>query len=265
MKSIKIISMDFDGTLLTSAKKITDRMKKCLIELKNKSYTIVGVTARNLLSVKNILDVSLFDYIILNNGTEIYYVRNDKVESVSSIDKNLAEKIYNLFSNKANEIDFCTSYNYLIKSNEKGDNRSFVKYIDGPNEVNDSISRMNVFFENNIELENSRKMIENTFDNIDVVKMIDTDKANSRMWLTINPKNVNKLSTLEKICRDLNCSLDEVIFFGDGENDLVLIENVGIGVAMDNAIEIVKEKSSFITLSNDEDGISEFLEKNLKL
>ena len=95
--------------------------------------------------------------------------------------------------------------------------------------------------------------------------LIDTDKKNSRMWLTINPKGVNKLSTLEKICKDLKCSIDEVVFFGDGENDLVLIENVGIGIAMDNAIKIVKEKASFVTLSNDADGIAEYLENNLNL
>ena len=71
MKNIRIVSMDFDGTLLTSNKKISDRTRKCLIEFKNKSYFIIGVTARNLLSVKNILDVSLFDYIILNNGSLI--------------------------------------------------------------------------------------------------------------------------------------------------------------------------------------------------
>ena len=264
-KAIKIISMDFDGTLLTSDKKISDRTRKCLIKLKNQSYTIIGITARNLLSVKNILDVSLFDYIILNNGSDIYCVENDKIENVNCIKKDVAKKIYDTFSKKSNQIDFCTPFNYLIKSKEKGDDRSFIKYINGLEDVNDSVSRMNVFFENDNDLEYSRKLIENKFENVNVVKMIDTDKSNSRMWLTINPKSVNKLSTLEKICKNLKYTIDEVVFFGDGENDLVLIENVGIGVAMDNAIEIVKEKSSYVTLSNEDDGIADFLEKNLEL
>jgi Cof subfamily protein (haloacid dehalogenase superfamily) len=263
MKNIRIVSMDFDGTLLTSNKKISDRTRKCLIEFKNKSYFIIGVTARNLLSVKNILDVSLFDYIILNNGSDIYYVGNDKVENVSNVTKETAKKIYNSFSDKCNQIDFCTPFKYLIKSKEKRDDRPFIKYINGLEEVNDSISRMNVFFEDDKKLNSSRKWIEKTFDDINVVKMIDTDKLNSRMWLTINPKNTNKLSTLEKICKDLGCSIDDVVFFGDGENDLVLIENVGTGVAMENAIDIVKEKAKFVTLSNDNDGIAEFLENNL--
>ena len=260
MKNIKIISMDFDGTLLTSDKKISDRTKKCLISFKNKSYKIIGVTARNLLSVKDVSDVNLFDYVILNNGSDIYYVKEDKIVSVSSVENKIARRIFDLYNNKAIQIDFCTPYNYLIKSKEKYDNRSFIKYINGIDDVEDSISRMNIFFKDQKELDENKSFIEKTFDNINVVRMMDTDKKNSRMWLTINPQNTNKLSTLQKICNELKYSIDEVVFFGDGENDLVLIENVGIGVAMGNALASVKEKASFVTLSNDEDGIAEYLE-----
>ena len=260
---IKIIAMDFDGTLLTSNKQITERTKKCLKNLRNRSYIIAGVTARNLLSVKGVLDVNIFDYIILNNGSDIYYVKEDRIENVSSIENETVKKIYDMFNNDSPQIDFCTPYRYLIKSKEKYDKRPVVKYIDSLIDVDDSISRMNIFFENVKELEENRHLLEKEFDNINVVKMIDTDDKNSRIWLTINPKNANKLTTLKKICNDLNSTIEEVVFFGDGENDLVLIENVGIGVAMENAIDIVKKKATVVTLSNDNDGIAEYLEKNM--
>lgn len=259
MSKISIIAMDFDGTLLTSDKKVSDETKNCLIELKNKSYKIIGVTARNLMSVKNVLDVSLFDYIILNNGSDIYYVNEDKIVNVSCIDNDMVNKIYNLFEEKSYQIDFCTPHNYLIKTNKKSDARPFIKYIDGINDIDESVSRMNIFFNSDEEIEENRAFLNNTFDNINVVKMLDTDKVNSRIWLTINPKNVSKLITLKIICNDLNSPISEVIFFGDGENDLELIENVGIGVAMENAIEKVKEKASYVTASNDNDGIAKYL------
>ena len=44
----KIISMDFDGTLLTSDKIITERTKSELLRLKNRNYIIVGITGKNL-------------------------------------------------------------------------------------------------------------------------------------------------------------------------------------------------------------------------
>lgn len=263
MKKVKIIATDFDGTLLTSDNKISDRTKKCLKELRDKSYIIIGVTARNLLSVKNVLDTSLFDCIILNNGSNVYYVKDDLLENVSSIERDVAKKIYDSFSNRSSQIDFCTPFRYLIRSNKKKEDSLLIKYIDGFDEVDDLISRMNVFFATDDEVDENRKLIEDEFEDINVVKMVDTDVANSRVWLTINPKSINKLSTLEKICKDLNHSIDEVVFFGDGENDLVLIENAGIGVAMGNALEIVKEKALFVTLSNDNDGIAEFLETNI--
>ncbi|MBR3209334.1 MAG: HAD-IIB family hydrolase [Bacilli bacterium] len=264
MKSIKIISMDFDGSLLSSDKIVTDRTRKCLTNFKKKSYIIIGITARNLLSVKATLDVNLFDYIILNNGSDIYYVEENKIENVGIIDIETAQKIVDLCEDSSCEIDFCTSYNYLIKSKVKGDNRSFVRYIDGIDDIDYSISRMNVFFRDVKKVEEYKLLIEKSFDNLDVVKMLDTDKLNSRIWLTINPKNINKFSTLKRMCDNLKCSIGEVIFFGDSENDLVLIENAGIGVAMENALDIVKEKASYVTLSNDNDGIAEYLENNFE-
>lgn len=255
----KMISTDFDGTLLTSKKFVSEKTKNILAEYRNNGYVIAGVTARNLSSVKNVLDVLMFDYIVLNNGSDIYYVKEDKMVNISSISGDIAKKIYDLCENISPEIDFCTPYNYLLKTSERSDSRSFVKYVDGINDVTDSISRMNVFFQSESELERNRSLIENSFDTVNVVKMLDTDQENSRIWLTINPKNVNKLNTLLKICDEIQCSIDEVIFFGDGENDLLLLENVGMGVAMGNAIDEVKEKSKAVTLTNDEDGIYDYL------
>lgn len=42
---------------------------------------------------------------------------------------------------------------------------------------------------------------------------------------------------------------------GDGDNDLQLVGNAGIGVAMGNAVDAVKTAAGFVTASNDEDGM----------
>lgn len=57
---------------------------------------------------------------------------------------------------------------------------------------------------------------------------------------------------------------EETIAIGDDNNDLSMFEQVGYKVAVDNAIDIVKQKADEITLSNDEDGFAVFLEKLLK-
>ena len=69
----------------------------------------------------------------------------------------------------------------------------------------------------------------------------------------------NKFTTLKKLCTNLNISINEVIYFGDSANDLSIISKVGLGVAMNNALQEVKKQAKKITLSNDNDGIAHFL------
>ena len=54
---------------------------------------------------------------------------------------------------------------------------------------------------------------------------------------------------------------EETIAFGDGYNDLPMIEWAGTGVAMANAPEEIKNKADLVTLSNDEDGVAVILER----
>ena len=56
---------------------------------------------------------------------------------------------------------------------------------------------------------------------------------------------------------------DEIISFGDGQNDLSIIKYAGIGVAMENAVDELKEQADEITLSNEDDGIAYSLLKHI--
>ena len=58
----------------------------------------------------------------------------------------------------------------------------------------------------------------------------------------------------------MNLSLDEVIAIGDNGNDLELLKNVGIGVAVQNATQEIKKCSNLVTENCGEEGVVEFLE-----
>jgi Cof subfamily protein (haloacid dehalogenase superfamily) len=78
-----------------------------------------------------------------------------------------------------------------------------------------------------------------------------------RTWaLDINPGGMNKAVGLQKLINHLGISTDEVAAFGDGLNDLEMIESVGMGIAMGNADESLKPKARFVTRSLREDGIA---------
>jgi hydroxymethylpyrimidine pyrophosphatase-like HAD family hydrolase len=78
-------------------------------------------------------------------------------------------------------------------------------------------------------------------------------------------KGISKAGSLQTICDILNIKREEVIAFGDAQNDISMIEFAGMGVAMGNACEELKAAADEITLSNNDDGIAHTLEKYYKI
>lgn len=260
----KLISMDFDGTLLTSDKKVSNKTKNMLLKCKNEGYIIVGVTARNLSSISSVCDINMFDYLIINNGAYIYNLKNKQGITKSSIDRETVNKITNKFKDTAQEIDYCTLHKYYIFKGISKSNKEYRVQINSIDEIKETISRMNVFLKSNKEIQEGKLFIEKNFNMINAFEMLDTDKNRANKWISINPSQTDKFKALEELCHTLNINIDEVIFFGDSTNDLPAISNVGLGVAMENALQELKSKAKAVTLSNDEDGIAVFLEKTLK-
>ena len=80
-------------------------------------------------------------------------------------------------------------------------------------------------------------------------------------FLEFVDKKASKALAMEKIGEIFGISRDEMIAVGDGINDLSMIEYAGLGIAMANAKDAVKEKAGYITLSNDEDGVAHVIYK----
>ena len=80
-------------------------------------------------------------------------------------------------------------------------------------------------------------------------------------YLEIFPKNVDKGKAVASLCDFLNISTENVVAIGDHELDIPMIETAGIGIAMGNAIEALKEKADFVTLANNEAGVAYALNK----
>ena len=110
----KIIAMDFDDTILTSDKHVSEYSKKVLSNYKNKGYIIVGVTGRSLSSASEACDINIFNYLILNNGTHIYDVKTKEARCISLLDKNVCEKISKLYEDIAVKYDYCSLNNYYM-------------------------------------------------------------------------------------------------------------------------------------------------------
>ena len=75
--------------------------------------------------------------------------------------------------------------------------------------------------------------------------------------LEFTPPGVSKGSALQLLCDRLGIPLEQSIAVGDAENDLDILRTAGLGIAMGNAFEIVKQTAKVTVRSNDEDGCAQ--------
>lgn len=79
--------------------------------------------------------------------------------------------------------------------------------------------------------------------------------------LELVPQGTNKWVGAQALLEDLELPADAMMAIGDGGNDLQLVANAGLGVAMGNAVEAVKQVADVVVAGNDEDGVAEALER----
>jgi Cof subfamily protein (haloacid dehalogenase superfamily) len=82
-------------------------------------------------------------------------------------------------------------------------------------------------------------------------------------YFEFTDKGIDKAKALNTVFPEMGIHSENIIAFGDGHNDRSIIEYAGIGVAMGNAVDALKEIADDVTLSCDEDGIAAGLEKYL--
>ncbi len=81
-------------------------------------------------------------------------------------------------------------------------------------------------------------------------------------YIEIAPKQISKATGLARILQASHSfGLDQVVAFGDSYNDIDLLEQVGWGVAVGNAIPEVKAVAQELTLHHKEDGVATSLER----
>ena len=83
-------------------------------------------------------------------------------------------------------------------------------------------------------------------------------------FLELVPKGIDKAQSLAVLLEKIGATKEEMIAVGDGFNDLSMIKFAGLGVAMANAQEVVRQSADYITLSNEEDGVAAVVEKFMK-
>ncbi|MDV3427750.1 MAG: Cof-type HAD-IIB family hydrolase [Bacillota bacterium] len=266
MMDCKLICLDIDGTLLNSKHKITELTRKVIhIVSKEKGIPITLISARMpkaMASIRNELEIK--DPIACFGGAVI--IEDDKYVINKVLDADIALKLYESAENTGVHMSLYKEDNWYVEkldywAKQESDITNLQPYIISfPNLF--TIWRENKTGPNKILFMSSPEKI------IELKKKIEiSEKSLLNMYLSketyleVMPSGVGKKETVELICKMYNISKENVLAIGDNDNDIGMIEYAGIGIAMGNALDSVKQSADYVTKSNDEDGVSEAIEK----
>lgn len=264
----KLIALDMDGTLLKGDNTISQETKKAIKLAKEKGIKIVIATGRPIQGVMNYLEeldlINDDEYVIAYNGSSIYNTKTLEPIVRSGLTGKDFKDIYKLskslgveFHGFTDECCIAPKENRYTEA-EIQHNNIDVKIIDIENDIddNDFIIKAMILDEKE-KLDQAVKIIpKEYFERYNALRTV------SFIFEFMN-KNCSKSSALKALCSHLNIPQNEVIAFGDGDNDIDMLQFAGLGVAMGNASHYVKSKADYITLSNEEDGIADALYKKI--
>jgi Cof subfamily protein (haloacid dehalogenase superfamily) len=94
-----------------------------------------------------------------------------------------------------------------------------------------------------------------------LIKPLSTATFSKPNYLEIIPIGVNKAEALATVAQSLGVELSQSAAIGDGLNDLELLREVGLGIAMGNASETVKSAAKWVTGTNDEEGVAQAVQR----
>lgn len=243
----KFIVFDIDGTLLTTEMKFLDSTKQALVSLKEKGHDIGIATGRDYASGKSIVDELEIDTYILCNGS-VGYVHHELVHKVT-LSKESIMKLIEIATENNDQIVFQTADGLKRHFDEPGGliTKAYeslgwtIPDFDEMYWEQNSIIQAMLF----CKPEDLQKYAIQEF------RYVSWHKFGVDVIL----KEGSKAKTILKVAEQNGFKREDVVFFGDGMNDIELMELSGIGVAMGNAETEVKEKADLITDSCNEHGI----------
>lgn len=251
---IKIIFFDIDGTLVQLGKnEMTQKVKNTLIRLQNEGIKLFIATGRPLFEVPKFEGIT-FDGIVSFNGS--YCISNNHVIHQNVIDKEDVKTVIQNASKLGHFVQISGKDRMLANGYEE----NLEKYF--------KLAKQNLY-------------VSSDFDNLvndDVYQMVaavkeeeyeqilkDTKSLKIVSWWSeacdIIPKASGKANAIHKILEYYGYTVKESMAFGDGGNDKDMLEAVGMGIAMGNAIDEVKTIADYVCDTVDNDGICEAIDK----
>lgn len=270
-RTIRMIGVDLDGTLLNSEKQLTAYTREVLKKAIEQEVAVVVATGRPFSGVPDELKhFPGMRYALTANGARILDMQKQKVVYENLLSGEIAEKVIDILKrHHAIHEFFVDGVGYM---NEDG-LKNVYAYFEDPHmaeylqstripvkDVKEKLQTMKCevdklqgIFRNQKDKQEALEEL-NTLSGIVVTAAMDNN-------LEINKEGTNKGLGLLQLGKSLGISREEIMACGDGGNDVEMLKEVGFAIAMANAYDTVKTAADFVTVSNDEDGVAKAIER----
>lgn len=269
---IKMIGFDLDDTLLTSNKELTLYTKEVLMKAIRQGTVVLPATGRPLCGLtEEIRNFPGIRYALTANGARLLDMKEGTILYECLVPRETTEKLLNIFL----QYDALVEIYYegvgfaqedkLQRIHEFFPRQAMAEYVLTTRKMVKDVRRkfeetdlpsdkVQAVFKTLEEKERALKEVLSKVEGIEAVSSLGNN-------IEVNVKGVNKGSSLVRLGEMLGIRREEIMAFGDGENDIAMMEAVGFGVAMENGLDAVKAAARYITASNNEDGVAKAIEK----
>ena len=271
MADIKLIAFDLDGTLLNDKKELTAENRRALLEAAETGIHLVPATGRFSGSMPEFIKELPIRYMIFKNGAQIYDVQEDKVLDEVLVPWEQCVQVLEFFDwlpvlydcyvdNKAYMSQAFRPYLEEYALNEHflwmmRDLRTPVPELKRfVSETGHGIQKFQAYFRPQ-EYPLRAQLLEHL--KIPGIAISSSIPNN----LELNHADATKGHALQKLAKLLDIPMESTMSFGDGSNDLTMISMAGIGVAMENGIDPLREAADFVTTDCNHSGVGMAIQK----
>lgn len=260
----KLLAIDMDDTLLSKGITISARTQQAIKSAVAKGIKVVIATGRmHSSALPHLKDLGLKEEVITYNGALLKELKSGKTILHQPVPLDICQEIIKIVKEK--DLHLNLYINDILYVNKLGFGAEYYEKLSGIKPVlikedleefvTEPSTKLLIVEEDLDKVKEIQNRLESQFDDIlNITRSKDT-------FIEMMNKDVSKGNTLAKLVKRLNLEAKDIIAVGDSYNDIDMIEYAGLGVAVANAREAVKEKADYITKSNDEDGVAELIEK----
>ena len=276
--TIKAIVLDIDGTLLNTGKIISEKTKQALIAAQEEGIKVILASGRpttGMLELAEQLEMTKYEgFLVSYSGArvtdcltkEVLFNQAMSIETGQAILEHLKnfdvipmiDKEDYLYVNDvySGMLDLPDGAFNIIEYEARGGNFKLSEIDDLAAFATFPINKILIAAQPEY-LQKIAPALHAPFDEIV------TAAFSAPFYFEFTDKGIDKAKALNTVFPEMGIHSENIIAFGDGHNDRSIIEYAGIGVAMGNAVDALKEIADDVTLSCDEDGIAAGLEKYL--